>query len=225
MLPYSNQQVSTTIGGPIRRDKVHYFFNYEFEREPITVTHNSPYPSYNVDLTTTRRQHKPMARVDAQLSNKMRLSVSSYMWRDFQPLDGTQATVGGATNHPANGIYFDKYAEAVQGSLTRVISNRALNELKVGWAANHWNQGPTATWTATTGLAAARNPVANQRQLPPVITLRGFNIGGGTNFPQYIGQKVYTLRDDFSFSGNKGGRHDLRLGGEVPELPDVARLV
>ena len=66
--PVSNQQVSTTIGGPILRDKVHYFANYEFEREPITVTHNSPYPSFNVDLTTIRRQHKPMARVDAQLS-------------------------------------------------------------------------------------------------------------------------------------------------------------
>jgi hypothetical protein len=214
VLPYSNQQVSMTLGGPIRRDKVHYFFNYEFEREPSTVTHNSPYPSFNIDLTSVRRQHKPMGRVDAQLSSKTRLSVSSYVWRDFQPIDGTQATIGRATNHPANGISFDKYAEAVQGSLTRVISNRALNELKIGWAANHWDQGPTAKWTATTGLAAARNPVANQRQLPPVITLRGFNIGGGTNFPQYIGQKVYTLRDDFSFSGNKGGRHDLRLGGE-----------
>ena len=214
VLPYSNQQVSTTIGGPIRRDRMHYFFNYEFEREPITVTHNSPYPTYNIDLTTVRRQHKPMARVDAQLSNKTRMTVSTYLWRDFQPIDGTQATVGGATNHPTNVVKFDKYAEAVQGTLTRVISNSAVNELKLGWAANHWDQGPTAKWTATTGLAAARNPVANQRQLPPVITLRGFNIGGGTNFPQYIGQKVYTLRDDFSFSGNKGGRHDLRLGGE-----------
>jgi len=193
---------------------VHYFFNYEFEREPITVTHNSPYPSFNVDLTAVRRQHKPMGRVDAQLSNKTRLAISSYMWRDFQPNDGTQTTVGGATNHPANAVKFDKYAEAVQGTLTRVISNRTINELKLGWAANHWDQGPTANWNATTGLAAARNPVANERKLPPVITLRGFNIGGGTNFPQYIGQKVYTLRDDFSFSGNMRGRHDLRLGGE-----------
>ena len=214
VLPYSNQQVSTTIGGPIRRDRVHYFFNYEFEREPITVTHNSPYPSYNVDLTDVRRQHKPMGRLDAQVSNKTRLAISSYMWRDFQPNDGTQTTVGGATNHPANAVKFDKYAEAVQGTMTRVISNRTINELKLGWAANHWDQGPTATWNATTGLAAARNAVANERKLPPVITLRGFNIGGGTNFPQYIGQKVYTLRDDFSFSGNMRGRHDLRLGGE-----------
>src|SRR5258705_9184205 len=107
VLPYSNQQVSTTLGGPIRRDKVHYFFNYEFEREPYTVTHNSPYPSFNVDLTSTRRQHKPMGRVDSQLSNKTRLSLSSYAWRDFQPNDSSQATVGGAINHPANGVSFN----------------------------------------------------------------------------------------------------------------------
>jgi len=37
VLPYSNQQVSTTVGAD-RRDKVHYFFNYEFEREPYTVS-------------------------------------------------------------------------------------------------------------------------------------------------------------------------------------------
>jgi hypothetical protein len=214
VLPYSNQQVSTTIGGPIRRDRMHYFFNYEFEREPSTVTHNSPYPSFNVDVYSVRRQHKPMARVDDQLSNKMRLSVSAYAWRDFQPNDPTQATIGGAVNHPANQISYNKYAEAVQGRLTRVISNRMVNEVKVGFAGNRWKQDPTIQWNATTGLAAARNPLASERHLPPVITLRGYNIGGGTNFPQHIGQKVYTFRDDFSFSGNMGGRHDLRTGGE-----------
>jgi len=219
VLPYSNQQISTSIGGPIRRDKMHYFFNYEFEREPSTITHNSPYPSFNVDLYSVRRQHKPMSRVDSQLSNNTRLSVSGYVWRDFQPIDpiagqGTTATVGGATNHPANQIDFNKYAEAVQGTLTKVINNRTMNELKVGYAGNRWLQDMNIHWNATTGLAAARSPVANERQLPPVITLRGYNIGGGTNYPQHIGQKIYTFRDDLSFSRNLGGRHDMRTGGE-----------
>ena len=67
---------STTFGGPIRRDRVHYFFSYEYEREPSTVTHNTPYPSFNVDLEQVRTQHKPNLRVDAQLSPAMRLSGS-----------------------------------------------------------------------------------------------------------------------------------------------------
>jgi len=214
VLPYSNQQVSTTFGGPIKRDRVHYFFNYEYEREPSTVTHNTPYPSFNVDLASVRTQHKPMGRVDAQLSPQTRLSVSTYAWRDFQPIDGTQATIGGATNHPANAIRFDKSAQAVQGSLTHVLGSQAINELKIGWASNHWTQDPTTKWPSTTGLATARNPVANQLQLPPVVTLRGFNIGGGTNYPQTIGQDVYTLRDDYRFSTDMRGRHDIRMGGE-----------
>jgi hypothetical protein len=213
VLPYSNQQISVTSGGPIRRDRLHYFFNYEFEREPSTVTHTTPYPSFNVDLTSIRRQHKPSVRLDAQLSNQTRLSVSSYLWRDFQPIDGTQATVGGAANHPSNAISFDKYAEAVSGTLTRVISNRAFNETRVGWAANSWRMEPTVAWNTST-LNGARNPLANEKQYPPVITLRGLNIGGGTNFPQFIGQDVYTLRDDFTFSTHAAGRHDVRTGGE-----------
>jgi len=215
VLPYSNQQISTTAGGPLRRDRLHFFFNYEYEREPSTVTHNTPYPSFNIDLESTRTQHKPTLRLDGQLSSRMRMTISSWLWRDYQPIDGTQGTVGGGTNHPINQIKFNKYAEAIQGTFTQVVSNRAFNAVKVGWAANRWLQEPNIkVYGSGLPLTGARNPVANQRQLPPVITLRGFNIGGGANFPQWIGQDVYTLRDDFTFAGNLAGRHDIKTGGE-----------
>ena len=40
VLPYSNQQVGGTFGGPIRRNRTHFFVNYEYEREPHTFTYN-----------------------------------------------------------------------------------------------------------------------------------------------------------------------------------------
>ncbi|OFW16844.1 MAG: hypothetical protein A3F70_03230 [Acidobacteria bacterium RIFCSPLOWO2_12_FULL_67_14] len=215
VLPYSNQQISTTAGGPIRRDRMHFFFNYEYEREPATVTHDTPYPSFNIDLPNNRKQHKPTLRLDAQLSSALRMSVSSWLWRDFTPIDSTQGTIGGSSNHPINQISNDKYAEAVQGTFTQILSNRAFNEIKVGWAANRWLQDPNIkAWGSSLPLNGARNPVANQSQYMPVFTFRGFNIGGGANFPQNIGQDVYTLRDDFTFAMDAGGRHDLRFGGE-----------
>jgi len=41
VLPYSNQQFSTTFGGPIRKDRIHFFANYEYEREPSTQTYTT----------------------------------------------------------------------------------------------------------------------------------------------------------------------------------------
>src|SRR5262245_33383831 len=49
VLPYSNQQVSGTLGGPIVRDRIHFFGSYGYEREPQTFTYNSPYPAFNID--------------------------------------------------------------------------------------------------------------------------------------------------------------------------------
>jgi hypothetical protein len=37
VLPYSNQQTGGAVGGPIKKDKLHYFFSYEREREPVSV--------------------------------------------------------------------------------------------------------------------------------------------------------------------------------------------
>ena len=49
VLPYQNQQLSTTFGGPIVRDRIHYFLNYEFEREPKTYTYTSPFQFFNIN--------------------------------------------------------------------------------------------------------------------------------------------------------------------------------
>src|SRR4029078_6249823 len=75
VLPYSNQQVSTTFGGPIRRDRIHFFGAYEYERGPRTYTYTSPSPSFNVDQEFPTRVHKVLGRVDAQFTPQTRLST------------------------------------------------------------------------------------------------------------------------------------------------------
>jgi len=51
VLPFSNQQLSVTFGGPIRRDRIHIFGNYEYEREPQTFATTAPFHA----LTSTRQ--------------------------------------------------------------------------------------------------------------------------------------------------------------------------
>src|SRR2546426_3815719 len=50
VLPYSNQQLSGTFGGPIVKDRVHFFGSYEYEHQPTTYSYNGPYKSFNVDV-------------------------------------------------------------------------------------------------------------------------------------------------------------------------------
>ena len=71
--PIDNQQYSTALGGPIVKDKLHFFGNYEYEREPRTSIWNTPYPAFNVELTGTNNQKKGGVRLDYQLSSQTRL--------------------------------------------------------------------------------------------------------------------------------------------------------
>src|SRR5439155_24285383 len=80
---YSNQQVSTTFGGPIVQDKAHFFGHYEGEREPQSVTFSGPYPRFNVpDLSVKKTQHLAGIRVDQQLNSSTHLMVRGNMWKN-----------------------------------------------------------------------------------------------------------------------------------------------
>jgi hypothetical protein len=48
----------------------------------------------------------------------------------------------------------------------------------------------------------------------PRILFTGFTVGPAANNPQRLGQSVWSIRDDFTYSFNARGRHDLKLGGE-----------
>ena len=47
VLPYSNQQISGTFGGPIVRDRLHFFGYYEHEREPRSYFFQSGIPEFD----------------------------------------------------------------------------------------------------------------------------------------------------------------------------------
>src|SRR5207253_969901 len=46
VLPYQDQQLSATFGGPIIKDRFHYFASFEYEREPQTYIYTTPFPHF-----------------------------------------------------------------------------------------------------------------------------------------------------------------------------------
>lgn len=192
VLPYSNQQAGATLGGPVIRDRVHFFAAYEYEREPNSVTFTSPYPTFNVsDLSAVNRQNKYTVRVDTQFTPSTRLTVRGTKWDQLRPNVGT----GGATRHPSTASFNEQSSAQGFVSLTQVISARTVNEAKGGYVSFD---------------------LASECYQPSLsISLRGYAIGCPANFPQTGGQGTWSVRDDLTHYADGWGRHELKAGGEL----------
>ena len=204
VLPYSNQQLSTTFGGPIRRDRIHFFGNYEYEREPQTITYDSPFPSFNVDQTNTRREHKAGSRVDVQFTSQTRLAVRGQYYHQYFVSGG-----GGAVVHPSRSTQFYRSTRQLLGTFTQVFGNQAVNEIRSGFALYGQERDSLVTWK---GGCIPDNPVGCHGA--PTIELRGYTLGGAGASNNYGRQNMYSIRDDFSRTYSMGGSQVLRLGGE-----------
>jgi hypothetical protein len=205
VLPYSNQQLSATFGGPIRRDRIHFFANYEYEHEPQTVAYDSPYPSFNFDQQGTRTQHLIGTRGDVQFNPQTRLAVRFSRSTQHVPF----LAGGGGNLHPSAASWTDRESDQWYGTLTQVLSNRAVNEVKVGLARYEW----VIDNYVIDERRGARADFAAGRSIPRIV-LRGYNIGAATNAPQNDWWRTISVRDDFTLSYNARGRHDLKIGGE-----------
>jgi len=201
--PINNQQYSTAVGGPVLRDKLHFFANYEYEREPRTSIWRTPYPFFNVSLEGTNDRKIGGGRLDYQLSSRTRVMGKVGRGRLWEPFG-----LPSATNHPASTNTTQEYNDEILGQLTQVLSNRALNEIKVGKTAfGLYNQNLTQWsnhWQRANGITTGS----------PRITFTGFLITGNQNHPRSLDQDVYNVRDDFTYAFNAKGRHDVRTGGE-----------
>src|SRR5215475_7727872 len=93
VLPYKDTQLSGTFGGPIVKDRIHFFGSYEYEHQPTTYSYNSQYPAFNIDVNFPSRVHKLMGRLDYQFSTATRLSVRASAYNNlFYALGGNSAT-------------------------------------------------------------------------------------------------------------------------------------
>ena len=203
VVPINNQQYSTAVGGPILLDKLHYFGNFEYEREPKTRIWNTPYPAFNISREGKLTRKLGGGRLDYQLSQNTRIMGKVSAHNSFDPF-----SAGAITNHPASTVTEDALNREYLGQLTQVLSNRAVNEIRGGYS--HYGFA-TNTYVNWSKHWQASNGITNGY---PRVMFTGFAINANANAPRHRDQKVTQIRDDFTLSYDMRGRHDLRVGGE-----------
>jgi hypothetical protein len=202
-LPISNLQLSTAVGGPIIKDKLHFFGNFEYERQPTETIWNTVYPAFNVTMKGVADVKKGGGRLDYQLSPATRLMVKYNRTTNYSPF-GPAADA----QHPSSTNTNLEFNDEQYARLTNVISNRSVNEIEGGRAAYGIVQNSVVSWTNNW---QAPNGVTNGG---PRIRFKDFSFNENRNLPRHQTQWVYSVRDNFTTSFDWSGRHDIKTGAE-----------
>jgi hypothetical protein len=204
VIPYQDQQISTTFGGPIRRDRLHFFVNYEYEREPQTKVFTTPFPAFNKeDLTGKVWLYTTGIKFDYQITPQSRAMFKGYRYFRDLPIwqGGGNANTLSATNAS------EKASDSLFASLTQTFGSSTVNEVKGGY-------NSFKSWTSA---YVDEEKFKKDWYYPgaPRITLNGLNIGGPSNLPQVWYDETYQIRDDLTMLFSRAGRHEMKIGGEL----------
>ncbi|HEY7291437.1 MAG TPA: TonB-dependent receptor [Vicinamibacterales bacterium] len=192
VLPYSNQQLGGTLGGPVIKDRLHYFASYEYEREPGTMfVSPSALPGQNFTIPYKNGQKSFLARVDDQMAANDRLSVRGSRWTWSNPFVLTNT----ATLHPSNASVQTKAAINVLGSWSHVSpSSNKVQEVRLGYNNFDWTNAPQPSMVGT-----------------PEYDFPGLTIGAPYNYPQHPRQNNFESRYDLNWHK---ASHDVKIGAE-----------
>ena len=191
VLPYSNQQVGGTFGGPIIKDKMHYFFSYEYQREPNTIVIGpSVYRGETITLPADTFQHYALGRGDYQLTPKDHLLVRGNYF------DWQNPHFFSATTSPTRGAERFHHSNFVTGNWSRVVRNNLLQELKVNWFHYQFINAPLKDGPSSF----------------PEFIFGSITIGPNWNYPEDWNQDHVTTTYEMKWHK---GTHDLKVGSEL----------
>jgi hypothetical protein len=185
VLPFSDQQFGGTIGGPILKNKLFFFFAYEGERQPNTIFDTpTGFGGLSYTFQNQLRTNSYLLHTDWQINATNRLAVraTGYTWSvPFNNVTGSAS--------PTRATDSTRTAYAVLGNWTSTLTPAVVNELKIGFNHFGWSNTPL---------------IQSQEYRLPTIT-----VGAPYNYPQTLGQNNTQYRDDL-FWLKRG--HSFKVG-------------
>lgn len=196
VLPYSDQQVGGSLGGPIVRDKLHYFASYEYEREPSTAVSTPTFlPGQAFSFPSQNTYHSYFARGDYQTSH----GQFSGRWTKSSFENPFANTAG--DRHPSAASIQTQDSTNVLGTWSRVWGNTMASQVRIGY--NGFSFG---------------NLNLPELDGTPNYGFPGISIGPATNQPNIFYQDTLQFRGDLLWFK---GSHDMKVGAEFLRIHDT----
>jgi len=187
--PFTEQRGGGFLGGPFIKNTWHYFGSYELQRNETTnVVTSSLVPVDRREFPENGSRDQYFFKSEYQLPRNNRLGVR-YRYDQSKT---TGAGIGGLNPYERGNDQMTKYSDTV-GTLTSLLSSRAVNELRV-------LVGPLSTYWTVDGYA---DPYGVSISRPSI------NLGKANNMPQGWDSVRYQIVDTLSYAF---GRHELKAG-------------
>src|SRR5712691_579722 len=200
------------IGGPIVKNKAHFFFSLERQVDnPNRTRVFDTRPSLNFSIAEDRTDWNTLIRFDHQINANNTWAVR---WlREWAPqwyTIGTRQTLESYQDET------DLDQTAV-GTLTSVLGNARVNTVRVARTWEHWwhgnacfrAQGPKG---GQEGYVFGNETIGNQALCPPQLVYTNFRAQASTE-SQGPWDSNYQIEDDYSwFLPGKKGDHDMKFG-------------
>jgi hypothetical protein len=198
--PYSRDQYGGTIGGPIVKDRAHFFATYEkLKRDgQYVIDTGGVFPANDGQVVST-----PFT--DELATAKITV--------DLTPTQLLQVRYG----YQKNSDFYGSGQLALPSSLGTLT-----NEYKSLLGGHTWQIGAESLNEFVFQYTDFKNAILANSNDPSLTFPSGVTSGQNANTPQTTVQTKYQYKDDFSFSETLGGkRHDFKVGAAFINEPTL----
>jgi hypothetical protein len=192
VLPFSNTQLGGSFGGPVIKDKLHYFAAYEHETTPSTVILTPPiYAPQNFLVPTNDKYWSLIGRGDYQATARNQITIRSSFWDYNNPSTG-QTTV----SYPTASTKVHRYSRSVTVNWSSVLTNNLVQQVRAGYYSYYW-----------------KTDLADGVPATPVYSFAaaGISYGATSFYPESFWENLPSVHYDLAWHKSK---HDVKFGTE-----------